>query len=91
MDGGKAVGAERLFEPKTALIAGDGGYEFYHALAQGAINALNDSGMLLVEVGTGQASGVGEIFAKVGLDSIATVKDLNGIERVVTARRPRRN
>ena len=77
----------RDFEPALALFAGDDGLDCYRALIPAARGALRSSGILLVEVGAGQAAAVAELFAIAGYVEIFTRRDLAGIERVVGGRK----
>ena len=77
----------RDFEPQLALDGGVDGLDAYRALARQAEVVLTASGWLLVEVGSGQAPAVQELFAGAGLKEILSARDLAGIERVVGGRR----
>lgn len=78
----------RLFEPPMALVAGPDGTEFHERLLQQAWNYLAPGGMLLMEVGQGQAPVVREIASRLGgYAPLRTVEDAAGIERVVIAQR----
>lgn len=77
----------RDFEPHLALFAGADGLDCYRALIPAARAALKNSGTLLVEVGSGQAAVVAELFAVAGYSEISTSRDLAGIERVVAGRK----
>jgi release factor glutamine methyltransferase len=71
------------FEPHLALYGGVDGLDFYRRIAAQAERHLTPGGILLLEVGFGQAAAVCSL-----LDGYETgvVRDLNGIERVVCAR-----
>ena len=73
------------WEPPEALFAGPSGLDFYQRLAAEAPRVLVASGWLLGEVGDGQASAVGEVFAAAGWSVADPVPDLGGMERVVRA------
>jgi release factor glutamine methyltransferase len=77
----------RDFEPRLALDGGIDGLDAYRALARQAKSLLTANGWLLVEVGSGQATAVQELFAGAGLTDVFTSHDLAGIERVVGGRR----
>ena len=68
------------FEPRTALDGGADGLDFYRKITECA--RLTPHGLLAFEVGFGQAAQVAEIM-KSRFESIETVRDLSGIERVV--------
>lgn len=65
-------------EPQLALDGGTDGLMFYRRIAEGYKSRLNAGGALLLEVGISQADDVKKLF-----DNADTVKDLNGVERVV--------
>ncbi len=71
-------------EPRLALSGGADGLDFYRRIAQSYKEHLSPGGVLLMEVGAGQAASVAELFA--GCET-ELVRDINGIERVVTVRR----
>ncbi len=72
-------------EPPLALFVGDKeGISFYKELAQQAASRLNPKGMLAVEVGFAQAGALRKIFELNGFEHIEIIKDMSGIERVVT-------
>lgn len=77
----------RDFEPALALFAGNDGLDCYRALIPAARGALKSSGILVVEVGAGQAAAVAELFAIAGYVEIFTRRDLAVIERVVGGRK----
>lgn len=74
----------RAGDPVKALVAGPEGTEYYFPLAELAVKILRPGGKIMVEVGAGQAKEVSSIFEKSGLVQVGTVKDLSGIDRVVT-------
>lgn len=74
------------WEPKTALFAGPRGDEALAAIVTAAAERLRPAGLLALEVGAGQATGVREmIAASDGLEHLSTYRDHNGIERGVLA------
>jgi release factor glutamine methyltransferase len=75
----------RDFEPHLALDAGKDALLFYRRIAEQAAQHLVDDGVLLVEVGMGQAEDVRALFEAAGLTDLAIHRDLAGIERVVEA------
>lgn len=80
----KDISPETKFEPQTALLAGDGGMEFYNAISHNYKNSLKSGGMLAFEVGIGESQRVAKILEKAGYKDVSVKKDLNNIERVVT-------
>lgn len=76
-------------EPLTALDGGADGLLFYRALMQRFVPLLNEGGVMLFECGIGQASALEEMFRSVGMTDLLRVRDYGGVERVVSARKPR--
>ncbi len=70
-------------EPVMALDGAADGLRFYRAIAEKWLPCLRPGGFCAVEVGIGQAAAVGRLFSAAGLQSIRTVCDLGGVERVV--------
>lgn len=83
--GTEEVSPETKYEPETALLGGDDGLKFYRAITENYKNSLKEKGMLVYEVGIGQADSVKEILKTAGFSDIGSRKDLNGIERAVYA------
>lgn len=81
----KDTSPEVAFEPETALIADDNGLQFYKAIINNYKNALKQNGMLLFEVGMGEANAVADLLKEAGLKDIKIKKDLGGIDRAVSA------
>ena len=65
----------RDYEPRLALDGGDDGLDFYRAIAAKWGTALRLGGILLFEVGIGQASDVEQILARSGYEDIETFQD----------------
>lgn len=79
------ISPETRLEPETALYGGKDGLDFYREIIKNYKTALKKGGMLAFEVGIGESLRVGELFKENGFRNITVTKDLNGIERVVTA------
>jgi release factor glutamine methyltransferase len=78
----------RDYEPRTALEGGPDGLACYQHLIPNAFDYLKPGGHLIVEVGDGQAESVAQkIQAYSGFEKIKIIQDLNGMGRVVSARR----
>jgi release factor glutamine methyltransferase len=77
----------RDHEPRRALVPEGGLAGLYARLFKGASGVLRDGGWALVEVGAGQAEQVSTLARTAGLEVVETVPDLQGIPRVVVARR----
>ena len=74
----------RMFEPRLALAGGVDGLEFHHQLLGSAMEFLAPGGLLVLEVGQGQAGPLSEIaVAHGGYVQAGLVRDAAGIERVV--------
>lgn len=79
---------EVRFEPKLALDGGSDGLDFYRGIAAGVSKHLNPDGAIYLEVGIGEAPAVLDLLRR-ALPHIetGTIRDLNGIERVVYGKR----
>ncbi len=78
----------RMFEPRLALAGGMDGLEFHHQLLGSAMEFLAPGGLLVLEVGQGQAGPLSEIaVAHGGYVQDGLVRDAAGIERVVCLQR----
>lgn len=77
---------EVLYEPKMALDGGNDGLKFYRAIAENWTRFLKKSGCICVEIGIGQTNDVTSIFKRANFKNVKVIKDLNGIDRVITAK-----
>jgi len=77
---------ELAFEPRMALTDEGDGLSAYRAIAKGLPEHLTPGGRVLVEIGPTQARAVSEMFAGAGLENIDTHPDLDGRDRVVSAK-----
>ncbi|WP_462137575.1 peptide chain release factor N(5)-glutamine methyltransferase [Candidatus Mycalebacterium sp.] len=73
----------RDFEPKEALVSGEGGFEHIRKIVSDATRVLCAGGWCVVEVGDGQAHGCAEIFKENGFSGISTTDDISGKPRAV--------
>ena len=71
----------RDFEPRLALDGGADGLDYYRRIAEDAGKYLVRGGMLVMEVGLGEAESVVKLFRY--CDYSMVVKDFNGIDRFV--------
>jgi release factor glutamine methyltransferase len=78
----------RRYEPRVALYAGPDGLGALRAVIGRAAAHLTPGGWLVVEHGDTQGAAVRDLLSRAGLEAIATVPDLAGLERVSEARRP---
>jgi release factor glutamine methyltransferase len=74
------------WEPRAALDGGGDGLDVIRKIAQEAPAHLEQGGMLIMELGAGQAGDVKVILEEQGFGGIETAKDLAGHERVIIAR-----
>ena len=73
------------FEPKSALLADDGGLEFYKKIICNAKKYLNKGGYLIFECGHNQADEICKLFEKNNFTPSDVICDMAGIKRVVGA------
>ncbi len=73
-------------EPEAALFAPDNGLYFYKKIIKQGRDFLNPDGHVAFELGAGQAGDVKKMFEEAGYENIEIVKDLAGIERVISAK-----
>lgn len=76
-------------EPPTALNGGEDGLLFYRAIASHWLPLLKPGGIVGVETGEDQGGAVCALFRAHGLDDIRIHRDWAGLNRAVTARRPK--
>ncbi len=76
------------FEPKVALDGGEEGLAFYDKIIVGSLDYLREGGYLALEVGYNQAQIIKDtIWQTKEFKKIKIIKDYQGIERVLLARR----
>ena len=81
------IQTEVKFDPEQALFTTDEkGLEFYEKITNGAPAILNKGGYLIFELGMGQAADVRKLMEINGFSDIEIIKDLAGIERVITGK-----
>lgn len=76
----------RNHEPHIALTPGGDGLAAYRAIATGAASRLMPGGRLIVEIGPTQGPEVCAVFTSAGFASTTITADLDGRNRIVTAR-----
>ena len=69
------------YEPRLALDGGEDGLDFYRKIAKEVPKYLNRGGMLIFEVGEGEAQQVVKLFKNSSYAMI--IKDFNGVDRYV--------
>jgi len=72
------------FEPEIALFGGTSGLDFYKKIIMEAKKYLNDGGTLIFEIGYDQREEVEKMFIENGYNNLRTLKDLSGLDRVVS-------
>jgi len=81
-----ALAAEvREFDPRRALHGGLDGLDFYREIAAAAPALLAPQGVLVVELGAGQARPVASLFAAAGLAPLPPRPDLTDVPRALVA------
>jgi len=75
-------------EPAIALTPGGDGLDVLRRLATEAPGLLQAAGWLAVEHGHDQAQQVRAMFVAAGLQNIASIRDLGGIERITAGQKP---
>ena len=75
----------REFEPRIAVFSGEQGIDIYRRLIPQAREALRPGGWLVMEIGFSTEAKVKELLA--GWTDVQTTADLQGIPRVVAARK----
>ncbi|MBM3244391.1 MAG: peptide chain release factor N(5)-glutamine methyltransferase [Candidatus Omnitrophica bacterium] len=84
----KKLQRELRSEPPIALNGGEDGLDFYRRIIYSAPQYLEKNGHLLLEIGFKQSGPVKNIFQKSGkFEIIEVVKDYNGIDRIIIARK----
>jgi len=78
--------AVRDFEPRAALDGGPDGLSVIETVVNDAAMALQRGGLLFLEIGEDQGSAVTALLRESGFEEAAVTPDLNGRDRVVTAR-----
>lgn len=79
---------ELSYEPQIALTPGGDGLDAYRAIAAGLPAHLAPGGRVLLEFGAGQGGDVAALIAAAGLTDITLHPDLDGRDRVLSARAP---
>ena len=75
-------------DPHLALTDGADGLNAYRHIARGAAQHLEPGGTVMVEIGPTQGVAVSRMWRAAGLTDLAILPDLDGRDRVVTARMP---
>lgn len=75
------------YEPKTALLAGDKGYEIYERIISSARDYLTDQGSLYFEIGYDQREVVTKLLEEKSFKDIRCIKDYGQKDRIIVARK----
>jgi len=75
------------FEPRMAVFAGENGLDVIHPLIEQAHQALKPGGWLALEIGYSMRDAVVNLLSAKDWEDVRVVPDLQGIPRVVTARK----
>jgi len=76
------------WEPRGALTPGGDGLSAYREIARGMRDHLAPGGRCLLEIGEGQGADVSALLRAAGLEDVTVHPDINGKDRVVSARAP---
>jgi release factor glutamine methyltransferase len=77
----------RDFDPRAALDGGPDGLDYYRIIAATAPALLRPGGVIVIELGIGQAQAVAALFAAAGLSPSPPRADLNGVPRALVVRK----
>ena len=79
---------EIQYEPRAALDGGSDGLTFFRRIIKESLGYLTGGGLLIMEIGFGQAKEIKNIFQNYpDFRIIETVRDYSGIERVIVAKK----
>lgn len=79
------------WEPALALDGGSDGLVFYRGVLENWKSVLKDNGIVIFEVGEGQAEPVRALLAENGFYNLGCALDTIGVERVVYGRKKKEN
>lgn len=72
------------YDPHLSLDGGDDGLDFYRIISENAPTFLKNGGMLVLEIGDGQANAVKKLLSA-NFKNTKIIKDYNNIQRIVIA------
>lgn len=81
----------RLYDPLLALDGGEDGLDCYRAIIQNLPRVLKSRGLVIFELGCGQAADVRLMLEAMSLEVEKIARDLGGHERALAARAPKRD
>lgn len=76
-------------EPAVALVSGADGLDLIRRLVPEAVSLLHPGGWMALELDPAQAAVVAALLGDCGFEEVRIHTDLNGQDRIVSARRPR--
>lgn len=76
----------RDFEPKTALVGGESGLDYYDAFVGDAMNVLKPGGAIFLEIGEGQGEALRHMLFNYGFSDILIEKDFASHDRYASAK-----
>lgn len=76
---------EIYYEPKTAFLGGEEGYEIYEEIIKGALEHLRVNGKLILEIHYNQQDKIRDLLKKYNFKNISIKKDYAGYYRYVYA------
>lgn len=82
----ESLESELFFEPRIALVAEDGGLEFYRRLVPLGLSLLKEGGFVALEIGYDQADALRGVAAEHGRE-VEIIKDYGGNDRVAVIRK----
>jgi release factor glutamine methyltransferase len=77
----------RNYEPPEALDGGEDGLSYYRAIIPSGKAYLKRSGLLMLEIGIGQAREIIDMAEHEGFTGISLIRDYAGIERIFMAKK----
>lgn len=78
----------RFHDPFMALDGKEDGLYFYRIIAKNAGEYLKPGGFLACEIGCDQGEDVKKMFESCGFSDVKVIKDLAGLDRVVSGKLP---
>ena len=88
----RSLQPELQYEPLVALDGGSDGLASYRKIIKEAPDYLKDSGILIMEMGFNQRKYIEDIFKETEyFDIIEIIKDYNNIDRIIVAKKGKRN
>lgn len=74
----------RDHDPRLALYGGRDGLDYYRRIASESCHCLKKQGKLFLEIGASQGTEVRSILTEAGFTDVRIIKDLAGLDRVVS-------